>query len=213
MPGLGHLSPEHAAGRRSDGRKAEESSSCSDSDEGSSSSSSSCASSSDSETTSSSALPGCSGASSSSAATHQQQQAHGRHTRAGLHATNGGAGVPAAAAASAGPAPRAASSGTLQARMEEALKRSSAGGLLPLCSLVPSDALSHLAFNDSQSCPLVMTSMCAHLSAGSAAEWLDPERDDGNTEYKLRLKDPSPVRFQQLVCPWGPHACRCSSAC
>ena len=28
---------------------------------------------------------------------------------------------------------------------------------------------------------------------------LPPECDDGNVEYKLRLKDPHPLRFQQLV--------------
>ncbi len=31
------------------------------------------------------------------------------------------------------------------------------------------------------------------------AEYIAPECDDGNVEYKLRLKNPSPVRFQQLV--------------
>ena len=30
-------------------------------------------------------------------------------------------------------------------------------------------------------------------------EWLEPESDVGNVEYKLRLKDNSTVRFQQLV--------------
>ena len=30
-------------------------------------------------------------------------------------------------------------------------------------------------------------------------EWLEPESDEGNVEYKLRLKDPSTMRFQQLV--------------
>lgn len=29
---------------------------------------------------------------------------------------------------------------------------------------------------------------------------LEPEDDEGNVEYKLRLKQPNPVRFQQLVC-------------
>ena len=28
---------------------------------------------------------------------------------------------------------------------------------------------------------------------------LEPEDDEGNVEYKLRLKQPNPVRFQQLV--------------
>ena len=37
-------------------------------------------------------------------------------------------------------------------------------------------------------------------SAGAAhLEWLEPESDEGNVEYKLRLKDPSTMRFQQLV--------------
>ena len=36
-------------------------------------------------------------------------------------------------------------------------------------------------------------------SVGSAVEWLEPESDVGNVEYKLRLKDSSTVRFQQLV--------------
>jgi hypothetical protein len=35
------------------------------------------------------------------------------------------------------------------------------------------------------------------LAAG--LEWLEPESDEGNVEYKLRLKDPSIMRFQQLV--------------
>ena len=30
-------------------------------------------------------------------------------------------------------------------------------------------------------------------------DWLEPESDEGNVEYKLRLKDPSTMRFQQLV--------------
>ena len=30
-------------------------------------------------------------------------------------------------------------------------------------------------------------------------KWLEPESDEGNVEYKLRLKDPSTMRFQQLV--------------
>jgi hypothetical protein len=38
-----------------------------------------------------------------------------------------------------------------------------------------------------------------------------PEAEEGNVEYKLRLKDPTPHRFQQLVClllndlPWSRH--------
>lgn len=37
----------------------------------------------------------------------------------------------------------------------------------------------------------------------SEAVLLEPEDDEGNVEYKLRLKQPNPVRFQQLVrrCP------------
>ena len=50
--------------------------------------------------------------------------------------------------------------------------------------------------------------------AGAAVEWLQPESDAGNVEYKLRLKDPNPVRFQQLVLShlvpavacWAAHA-------
>lgn len=33
----------------------------------------------------------------------------------------------------------------------------------------------------------------------SEAVLLEPEDDEGNVEYKLRLKQPNPVRFQQLV--------------
>lgn len=33
----------------------------------------------------------------------------------------------------------------------------------------------------------------------SEAILLEPEDDEGNVEYKLRLKQPNPVRFQQLV--------------
>lgn len=48
---------------------------------------------------------------------------------------------------------------------------------------------------------------CAHLvESHSASEprdaslkWLPRESEDGNVEYKLRLKDPSPARLQQLV--------------
>lgn len=36
-------------------------------------------------------------------------------------------------------------------------------------------------------------------SSGAILEWLEPESDEGNVEYKLRLKDPSTMRFQQLV--------------
>ena len=32
-------------------------------------------------------------------------------------------------------------------------------------------------------------------------EWLEAENDEGNIEYKLRLKDPTTMRFQQLVMP------------
>lgn len=34
---------------------------------------------------------------------------------------------------------------------------------------------------------------------GQTLEWLEAESDEGNVEYKLRLKDPSTMRFQQLV--------------
>ena len=37
------------------------------------------------------------------------------------------------------------------------------------------------------------------LERDEGAEYIAPESDDGNVEYKLRLKNPSPVRFQQLV--------------
>lgn len=32
-------------------------------------------------------------------------------------------------------------------------------------------------------------------------EWLPPEQEDGNTEYKLCLTTPHSVRFEHLVCP------------
>lgn len=32
-----------------------------------------------------------------------------------------------------------------------------------------------------------------------SVQQLPPENDDGNVEYKLRIKDPNPLRFQQLV--------------
>jgi len=35
--------------------------------------------------------------------------------------------------------------------------------------------------------------------SGATLEWLEAESDEGNVEYKLRLKDPSTMRFQQLV--------------
>ena len=35
--------------------------------------------------------------------------------------------------------------------------------------------------------------------SGATLEWLEAECDEGNVEYKLRLKDPSTMRFQQLV--------------
>ena len=39
----------------------------------------------------------------------------------------------------------------------------------------------------------------AQGAARRSLEWLEPESDEGNVEYKLRLKDPSTMRFQQLV--------------
>lgn len=30
--------------------------------------------------------------------------------------------------------------------------------------------------------------------------WLPPESEHGNVEYKLRLRDPSTARLEQLVC-------------
>eukprot|EP00192_Tetraselmis_astigmatica_P002256 CAMPEP_0117686214 /NCGR_PEP_ID=MMETSP0804-20121206/22300_1 /TAXON_ID=1074897 /ORGANISM="Tetraselmis astigmatica, Strain CCMP880" /LENGTH=1054 /DNA_ID=CAMNT_0005497831 /DNA_START=599 /DNA_END=3763 /DNA_ORIENTATION=+ len=36
-------------------------------------------------------------------------------------------------------------------------------------------------------------------SRSSKVEWLPPESEEGNTEYKLRLRDPSAPRFEQLV--------------
>ncbi|CAL8463448.1 g2982 [Coccomyxa elongata] len=35
--------------------------------------------------------------------------------------------------------------------------------------------------------------------SAATLEWLEAESDEGNVEYKLRLKDPSTMRFQQLV--------------
>lgn len=35
--------------------------------------------------------------------------------------------------------------------------------------------------------------------SAATLEWLEAESDEGNVEYKLRLKDPTPLRFQQLV--------------
>lgn len=40
--------------------------------------------------------------------------------------------------------------------------------------------------------------------SGATLEWLEAESDEGNVEYKLRLKDPSTMRFQQLVHPCTP---------
>lgn len=33
----------------------------------------------------------------------------------------------------------------------------------------------------------------------SSCVWMPPEEEEGNVEYKLRLKDPSTTRLQQLV--------------
>ena len=30
-------------------------------------------------------------------------------------------------------------------------------------------------------------------------DWFDPEVEEGNVEYKLKIKDPNSIRFQQLV--------------
>jgi hypothetical protein len=48
---------------------------------------------------------------------------------------------------------------------------------------------------------------CVVSCSGAAVEWLQPESDEGSVEYKLRLKDPNPVRFQQLVC--SATSCSC----
>ena len=44
----------------------------------------------------------------------------------------------------------------------------------------------------------------------SEAVLLEPEDDEGNVEYKLRLKQPNPVRFQQLVCTALPSEPLCT---
>lgn len=49
--------------------------------------------------------------------------------------------------------------------------------------------------------------------SGATMEWLEPESDEGNAEYKLRLKDPSTMRFQQLVSFTSRSACLEKSCC
>ena len=43
--------------------------------------------------------------------------------------------------------------------------------------------------------------------SAATLEWLEAESDEGNVEYKLRLKDPSTMRFQQLVHSCDPCTC------
>ncbi len=53
-------------------------------------------------------------------------------------------------------------------------------------------------------------------ASAATLEWLEAESDEGNVEYKLRLKDPSTMRFQQLVHACAPCSCQqklCCSIC